>query len=239
MRINRLLLASYLLSGGTASWLQGQGLARAGEASGVVETEGGTPIVHALVFLKPTSAAPGEYRQSYFARSSAEGRFTIASPEVGEYHICVDPQEEDLVSPCIWPRTRQVLRLAAGQSVKNLRVVLEKGKVFRFRVDDPEKLLPSALRPEAKGQVLVGLDVGSGFVMPAREYSVDLRGRDYRVTVLGGELVRPVIQGFGLRVLSERAEPLRASDLTEERVQKGQAARQLRFVVIGNQGQSR
>jgi protocatechuate 3,4-dioxygenase beta subunit len=119
-----------------AIWLsQAAPAATTGRISGRVTTEGAnTPIPGARIMLLPVGRPGGPISMPQ-AATDQEGRFVFDGLPPGEYRVDV---QKSGFAPLSSPGTRPItIQVAAGQSVDDVRVQLQRGGVITGKLLDP------------------------------------------------------------------------------------------------------
>lgn len=181
--------------------VQGTATNVAAAASGTVEDENGKPIRGAIVMLMPASSDLKAPPKGGWGVSDEKGTFELQGIDPSDYSVCVHVEDPTLLNPCLWPGERTAVTLKASSSAGGLKIRLRKGTTIRFRIEDPEGLLPSFRKPEASGALLVGVWTKEGIFQSARKVSEDIFGQNYVLTVPNEDRARPYVQGAQLRVL--------------------------------------
>lgn len=201
---------------------------------GKVQTEDGKPVPNALVVVMPSSPAADAAKFSVHSAMTAEdGNYKVEGPGLGSYVVCVQPADEELLSSCRWTVGARQLTLAAAGKTQGVDLALARGVVLRFRVDDPEGVLPRAAKPEAAGIFLPGVWTKQGLFEPAQLRSDDEQGIDFILTVPRGEDLLPYVDARNARILGTDGSLHKASSLAKIRFDSSERERRFYFRVTG------
>jgi hypothetical protein len=147
-----------------------------GTASG--SAQGGPELSHLN-----TSPAPGEAVVQGQLLTGASGSFTAGGLPTGDYLLCANVPSTAYLDSCQWYGTVRVTVAASATSNQNL--VLQKGVFLNVRVNDPVGLLTQNGLSGA-GNLVVGVNFGSGAYLGAATTEVDAAGRNYQIAVPAG-----------------------------------------------------
>jgi hypothetical protein len=114
--------------------------------SGTVTTTAGKPI-RAAVTVHDVSTARVQ-GQTPFDRqyaSKSDGTFLFSNVPAGKYQICVEAPHENVLDPCLWSPTVNVVDISNGAPVSGLAIRVATGYMLQVHVNDPAALLPAAV----------------------------------------------------------------------------------------------
>jgi hypothetical protein len=99
----------------------------------------------------------------------------------GDYSLCVSVPAGGFLDPCrSGPPVR--FKVVQGRVSAPAPIRLQRGAVLRFRVNDPQRLLPPATGVSLS-RLIVGVRTESGEFQPAVVVNEDASGRDLLLTV--------------------------------------------------------
>ena len=201
VRLTQALLLTSILMSGQLAWAMQQ---TGSSLEGKVTSDRGEAVPGALVVARQrTSGIVTPTNRAYSAITGSDGSYRIDSIASGDYVVCVQTGDERLLSSCRWPGREVLLTVDGSAAVARPDLRLDSGIVLRFRVDDPEQLLPAASRPNAAGIFLAGVWTKQGVFEPALVRAEDRRGLDLVLTVPSTEELRPYVDGRNVRILAE------------------------------------
>lgn len=199
--------------------------------SGRVLTEAGGGVPNALVVLMPPgpSAESGPLK-TFQSLTDADGGYRIEGVGVGDYVACAQSSDRELLSSCRWAGQERRFRLT-GSGASGFDLNVPRGVVLRFRVDDPEGVLPRTNKPNVAGVFLAGVWTKEGRFEIARIFSDDAQGVDYLLTVPTGLDLLPSVDCRNCRILGTDGALLRTNALTRTVFDGSQREVQFRFRV--------
>ncbi len=163
------------------------------------------PVQKAIVGVHRSSIdGPLAATESHFAVTDAEGRFQVAGLNNGPFVICVTAAGQEILDPCEWTRPMPIYRLPSG----TVQVTVQKGATLRIRLDDPERLLPTATRPRT------GVAVEPGVRTPDKEFhraalrSSDRTGHNFEIVVPAEVGLESRVDVLGVQVIDEVGFPV-------------------------------
>jgi hypothetical protein len=77
--------------------------------------------------------------------SKSDGTFLFSNVPAGKYQICVEAPHENVLDPCLWSPTVNVVDISNGAPVSGLAVQVATGYMLQVHVNDPAALLPAAV----------------------------------------------------------------------------------------------
>ena len=112
--------------------------------SGTIKTTANKPIRAALTIHDVSTARTQGHTpfDRQFA-SKTDGSFTISGVPAGKYQICVDAPQENVLDPCVWSSTVNVVDLTSGAPVSGLALKVDTGYMLQVHVNDPQAALPA------------------------------------------------------------------------------------------------
>lgn len=199
-----------LLLAGSAAY----GWQATASVSGRVLTDTGAGVSNALVVLVPPgpTAADGPLK-TYQTLTGADGGYRIDGADVGDYVACVQSSDRELLSSCRWAGRSRRFRLT-GAGATGFDLTLQRGVLLRFRVEDPEGVLPRMNKPNAPGVFLAGVWTKEGRFEMARLLSDDANGIDYVLTVPTGLDLLPSVDCRNGRILGNDGALLRSNAIS-------------------------
>lgn len=226
--IRSFLLVFFLYPTVLSAWQQTVSVA------GKVQTEDGKPVPNALVVVMPRGPATDATKFAAYSSMTAEdGSYRVDGAVPGDYAVCVQTADEQLLSSCRWAGRSRQLTLAASENARQVDLAVAQGVVLRFRVDDPEGVLPRASKPEAAGIFLAGVWTQQGVFEPAQIRSDDEKGIDFVLTVPGGEDLLPYVDARNVRILGADGSLHKANSLAKTKFDSSERERLFYFRVTG------
>ncbi len=128
------------------SWYGWLPAAATATISGTVTTTAGKPI-RAAVTVHDVSTARVQGQTPFDSQyaSKSDGTFLFSNVPAGKYQICVEAPHENVLDPCLWSPTVNVVDISNGAPVSGLAVQVATGYMLQVHVNDPAALLPAAV----------------------------------------------------------------------------------------------
>ncbi len=171
--------AALFLAGAAA----GQESGTSGSVSGVVVDHEGKPVAGIVLMLSRAVADPERPNPGvYLATSAADGSFTLAAVVEGEYSLCASDDSGRYLNPCAWTGPVAV-KLAAGESRKDVQFQVEPGVELKIDVDDPTQALASRAGVDAPANTIL---IGAGtprLYLPAERGADTGNTRHFKVRI--------------------------------------------------------
>jgi len=112
--------------------------------SGSLETTTGKPILASITLHDiSTARTQGQIPFDRQFASKSDGTFTVTGVPAGQYQVCVDAPQENVLDPCLWSTTPTVVTVPATGNVTGLAIKVATGSTLRVHVNDPQALLPA------------------------------------------------------------------------------------------------
>ncbi len=149
--------------------------------------------------------------------TSLDGSFSFQNVPAGSYGFCVRVPAETSPTPtrpyldtCIWEQSQTSVKLAAGQSVSGVQIVVPPGALLVVRVNDPEKLLPPASTTAMGSDLQLQLIVRASnrMVHHLSLQSQDAGGRTYSAIVPAATALSVSAQSPLAKLFDQNGQPI-------------------------------
>lgn len=203
-----------LLAGSAA--LYGQ----AGQISGVVTDDAGTPVSGASVRAVARSYDPTADKRSPILQflpvlskdgSGAKGEFVVSALQPGSYAICAEKPGSGLLDPCVWKGNPEPVVVKAGSSASGVTVQMERGAVVTIQVTDPKGHL---LGVPAKDDIRVGTSRPEWVFIPARISGLEGSGKTLSLDVPAEQALNLIVQSANFSLTDDQDKALAAGSAT-------------------------
>ena len=153
--------------------------------AGVLAGDDGTAIVGAIVTLHRTEPhRPGKPKKTeWSATSGPGGTFLFNDVYEGQYRLCAQAPGSPWLDPCEWNLRPITASLSGGQRSVNVAMVMNKGAVVPFRVDDASQLLSRHEGKTSGAHLLLAVSNDASVFRPAMVTSQDASGRNQQIVI--------------------------------------------------------
>jgi len=146
--------------------------------------------------------------QSYTVTTTANGAYTFAGLEPGQYQVCIQTPGGPHLDPCHWSKPA-LITVASGQTTANQTTTAVKGSLLQVRIDDPHKLMATE-QASGAGDIIVGIVLPQALFQPMRLATSDASGRTYDVAIPANMPVRVQIHSTHLQIADSQGLSLAA-----------------------------
>lgn len=213
--------------------LRAQEPATSAEIRGSVRIRGGTRVSNVFVTAIPTDTTlPVDRRMGQQVAANDKGEFTIKGVRGGKFKLCISATWEAVLDPCEWSASPPLVDVPDGATALGVDIEVPKGQILRIHVDDPDRVIPTPVRPNPGKFIQLGVLSLNGAFHKARLVSTDRSGQNYELVVPTDSEFELVADTYRLEVRDEAG--TRADGRERRRPVKSDAAtlsRALRFSV--------
>lgn len=156
------------------------------------------------------SAAPSRPFFPVMAKNAtdAKGTFEIGKLPAGEYTLCAEAPEAELLNPCMWAKTIPQAVITAEGAQATILIVMSGGTAITIRVADPAGLIAS--HPE-QDDLRVGTLQGNLSFIPARVISRDATGKTLKLMLPPGQTHKLAVQSKNFFIEDTKRVPVTAA----------------------------
>ena len=203
-----------------------------GAIRGAVMTDRGDPVAGAYVTAVPTFDPKNPAKPSRNLTADSSGGFFIESLEPGQYQLCAQKNDGDLVNGCSWSEELLTVEVGQGQTVRDVRLELQHGVRLSIRVDDPGQALTNDKAQAGNAHFSVGVFSPQGLYHAIPERGKDQKGRTHWLTVPPETPLRLAIEAHNVTVEDETGKQVQKNDMTSVfTAELGQTEKQFTFSV--------
>ena len=178
----------------------------AGTLVGRVYSEEGRPVDGVLVSVQPTQATASGLPRSQSV-TDVQGTFTVDVAD-GQYSVCVLSDSKGLLNSCEWSLDQSIVTVVSPFT--QFKITLKRGVTLRIRLNDPAKLVSTAVSaPAALAAAASSINASVSFIVwdalghshYVREVGGDDNGRNLELLVPSNASIRLSVQNHNVEVL--------------------------------------
>jgi len=209
-----------------------------GGLSGIVETQGGSPVGGAIVTygrLAPTrgKTTPSILSPAMNTTTDPKGRFAIQNLDTGTYLLCVEATGTAYLNPCHWSASPPMYEVTSGVAISGAVIKVTIGSLLPIAVNDPQQLIAAQAVGKA-APPLIGAIGLSGVFIPAKLAASTNAGKSYTVTLPFDAPIGIFVSGGGFQLTdaSSKAVP-NGGQIVQVTIPSTGSAPNLGFTIVG------